>query len=195
MNATRPEGADLPSTRGAHGLFRVAAVRSFGRNLARTFAQCVVVWGTTLLLGPLLILTVQAAWDIPGFDFPGRRLAGALGFLACSALNLWTGWTLALLGEGTPLPLDCPRRLVIAGPYRWVRNPMALAGIGQGAMVGLWLGSWLVLAYALAGAVLWHVVIRPTEERDLLARFGDAYAAYRAVVPLWIPRARSSSTQ
>jgi protein-S-isoprenylcysteine O-methyltransferase Ste14 len=67
---------------------------------------------------------------------------------------------------------------------------MAVAGIGQGVAVALWLGSWVVLLYALAGAVLWHVAIRPAEERDLAARFGSAYRAYRSAVRLWLPRLR-----
>jgi protein-S-isoprenylcysteine O-methyltransferase Ste14 len=68
---------------------------------------------------------------------------------------------------------------------------MALAGLGQGAAVGLWLGSWGVLAYVAAGGVLWHAAVRPAEERDLARRFGAAYAAYRAAVPLWRPRLRA----
>jgi protein-S-isoprenylcysteine O-methyltransferase Ste14 len=65
---------------------------------------------------------------------------------------------------------------------------MAVAGILQGIAVGVWLGSLGVLGYALAGAVLWHLVARPAEERDLLRRFGPAYEQYRAAVPLWWPR-------
>jgi protein-S-isoprenylcysteine O-methyltransferase Ste14 len=50
-----------------------------------------------------------------------------------------------------------PNRLVVAGPYRWVRNPMALASIAQGVAVGLILSSWLVVVYAVAGALLWPI--------------------------------------
>jgi protein-S-isoprenylcysteine O-methyltransferase Ste14 len=61
---------------------------------------------------------------------------------------------------------------VLAGPYRHVRNPMAVAGIAQGVAVALWLGSWAVLLYAVSGALLWHMAIRSAEERDLAERFG-----------------------
>jgi protein-S-isoprenylcysteine O-methyltransferase Ste14 len=29
--------------------------------------------------------------------------------------------------------------------------------------------------------------VRPSEEQDLLLRFGDAYRRYRDRVPLWLP--------
>ncbi|MCA8950251.1 MAG: hypothetical protein KDE27_12170, partial [Planctomycetes bacterium] len=64
------------------------------------------------------------------------------------------------------------------------------AGIAQGVGVGLFLADWLVVGYALAGALLWHTVARPPEERDLLARFGESYRSYRDAVPLWRPRLR-----
>ncbi|MBT7253427.1 MAG: isoprenylcysteine carboxylmethyltransferase family protein, partial [Planctomycetaceae bacterium] len=69
-----------------------------------------------------------------------------------------------------------------------VRNPMALAGILQGLCTGWFLGSYAVLAYALLGAVAWHVLVRPTEERELTERFGDKYTQYKSKVPLWIVR-------
>lgn len=91
------------------------------------------------------------------------------------------------LGKGTPLPLDCPNELVIKGPYKYVRNPMAIGGIGQGISVGIYLGSILVVLYAITGAFIWHILVRPQEEKDLKKRFGDEYSNYKKTVHNWIP--------
>ena len=90
-------------------------------------------------------------------------------------------------GQGTPLPLDQTNRLVVGGPYRWVRNPMAVAGIGQGLAVAIAAQSWFVFGYALLGAIVWQFVVRPIEERDLESRFGQEYLDYRKRVRCWIP--------
>jgi protein-S-isoprenylcysteine O-methyltransferase Ste14 len=170
-------------------LFRVSPARSASGHLWRTFGQCAVVWGATLVVGPWIVLQVERAIGATRFEFPAQLAVSVSLFIAFSTLNLASGTMLAVRGEGTPLPLECPRRLVIAGPYRFIRNPMALAGLGQGAAVGLGLGSWSVLAYVAIGGVVWHTVLRPAEERDLVARFGEAYLTYQRAVPLWWPRA------
>ena len=94
---------------------------------------------------------------------------------------------MSILGVGTPLPLDSPNFLVVKGPYKFVRNPMAIAGIGQGIAVGLFLGSFGVLIYALLGAILWHILVRPVEEKDLEKRFGKSYQRYKKEIKCWIP--------
>ena len=96
--------------------------------------------------------------------------------------------TMAVVGRGTPLPTDCPRHLVVAGPYRWVRNPMAVAGLTQGLAVGLGLGSWWMPVAVLAGGLLWNYAVRPVEEEHLEQLFGDQYREYRAQVNCWWPR-------
>lgn len=110
-----------------------------------------------------------------------------------SALGLWSAVVMSTLGDGTPLPSAMPSRLVIAGPYRWIRNPMAVAGIAQGAAVGLILQSWLVVAYAVLGSLVWNYAVRPLEEADLEDRFGEEFQHYRATVRCWIPQ--GSKTQ
>ena len=150
--------------------------------------QSAVVWSLALVAGPALLLALQRAFGPDRVDALHHPVAAALLFLACSSLNIATGVVLAKNGQGTPLPVACPRELVVSGPYGYVRNPMAIAGIGQAIAIALWFGAVLVLLYAITGAIAWHVIVRPLEERDLQFRFGHAYDAYRVAVPLWWPR-------
>lgn len=169
-------------------LFRPAPPRNAITNVLWTAAQSAVIWGIALFLVPLLLVALERRLGSHSVSWVHAPAVAVILFLVCSVLNLATGFELAVRGEGTPLPTAGPRKLVLSGPYRYVRNPMAIAGIGQGIAVGLWFGSWVVLIYALAGALVWHYAIRPAEERDLLARFGEAYAQYRTAVPLWRAR-------
>ena len=166
-------------------------------HLARTLRQLVAFWVAFLVVLPLVVVTLERRWrlDVPFPVFV--RLAGVALFLAASALGVASSLVMARRGEGTPLPCTTARLLVVAGPYRVVRNPMAVAGIAQGAAVGLMLGSWLVVAYALVGSAVWNGAIRPHEEADLAARFGAEFDAYRKNVDCWWPkgiRARDPSS-
>ncbi len=167
--------------------FRPARSRSRAANVILTLLQTAVMWGVFLVAIPWTIISIEAKFAAPGFDPSGVRLIAVLIFCAAGAIGIWCGMSFALLGEGTPLPTDTTTKLVVVGPYRYVRNPMAVLGILQGVMVGVFLGSFLVIAYALAGIVAWHVLARPYEEADLEARFGEPYRRYKQSVPLWIP--------
>lgn len=140
-----------------------------------------------------------ARWTLGGLEpelLVGPDLvlfAGVVLFVLGSAGGLWSCVTMALQGKGTPLPAETARELVVAGPYRIVRNPMAVCGAAQTVGVGLVLGSWTVVAIGVAGAVLWNVVIRPGEEADLAERFGASYQRYRAEVRCWIPVRRAGA--
>jgi len=152
-----------------------------------TVSQTVLFWGIFLWILPRGIVELEARLGMPTFSPPLQGVTATIGFLAASTLGLASGLTMATRGHGTPLPTATATNLVISGPYRFVRNPMAVAGILQALAVGWYLGSYGVIAYSLAGAVLWHVAVRLTEEADLRARFGETYEAYRRDVRLWIP--------
>lgn len=170
------------------GCYRVARPAATGWNLAKTAAQTTVFWGIFLFLLPPGIVALERALGLPAFHAGWQRGAGATLFALAGCLGIASGIVVAVRGKGTPLPPDTARELVVSGPYAWVRNPMAVAGIAQGVAVGIWLGSPGVIAYALTGGVAWHLLLRPSEERDLEARFGEPYRRYRATVRCWLPR-------
>lgn len=159
-------------------------------HVLATAAQIVVFWGLFLVVFPLIIAALEERWRL-ALPMPvGVAVAGVTVIVAASALGLWSAASITVEGDGTPLPSAMPNRLVVAGPYRFIRNPMAFAGIAQGVGVGLVLSSWMVVVYALAGSLVWNYAIRPHEEADLTRAFGDEYRAYAREVRCWVPRLR-----
>jgi protein-S-isoprenylcysteine O-methyltransferase Ste14 len=166
--------------------FKPATSNNWKWNLTKTLFQTSLFWGFFLVFMPFIILEIEQQFSIIQFS-PLPNL-GIASFILCSILGLWSGITMSIIGQGTPLPIDCPNQLVVKGPYRFVRNPMALAGIGQGVSIGWYFGSFIIILYALSGAVLWHILVRPEEEKDLAQRFGNSYLEYQQKVKCWIPR-------
>jgi protein-S-isoprenylcysteine O-methyltransferase Ste14 len=101
-------------------------------------------------------------------------------------------WEFAWRGLGTPAPFDPPRRLVISGPYRYVRNPMYL-GMGT-ALIGEAIVFPNITGIMLAMvAILWFVVsvfVIGYEEPTLRRTFGSDYENYCRNVRRWLPRLR-----
>jgi protein-S-isoprenylcysteine O-methyltransferase Ste14 len=122
----------------------------------------------------------------------GPAQAGGLVLLTLgAALAIWCILTFALVGKGTPAPFDPPRKLVVAGPYRWVRNPMY---IGAGAALSgaaLYYQSAALMAFAAGFLVVAHLFVVFYEEPTLERTFGARYADYRNAVPRWGPTWRS----
>ncbi len=92
--------------------------------------------------------------------------------------------------DGTPAPPVPTAHLVVAGPYRYVRNPMyvAVAAIILGQAV--FFGSWAVLVYLAVAFTAVVLFVTFYEEPTLTATYGDEYRTYRANVRGWIPRLR-----
>lgn len=167
---------------------RVARAGSNRAHLQTTAAQIVLFWGCFLVVLPLIIVWFEERWGLHLPTPAWVRVSGLVLLLAASALGIWSAVSMATQGKGTPLPAATAVQLVVAGPYRWVRNPMAVAGIAQGVAVGLLLGSWLVVVYALCGSLVWNWAVRPHEEAELESRFGAAYRDYKDRVACWVPR-------
>jgi hypothetical protein len=96
----------------------------------------------------------------------------------------------AVVGGGTPVPLDPPRRLVVTGPYAYVSNPMQVGGTLILGAWGVLLDSLAVIAAAAMAAVFSLGIAAWNETRELTRRFGDDWLSYRHNVRPWIPRWR-----
>jgi protein-S-isoprenylcysteine O-methyltransferase Ste14 len=91
-------------------------------------------------------------------------------------------------GRGTLAPWDPPRRLVVRGPYRYVRNPMI-----SGVVLVLFGEALLLLSpphltWALIFLGINSVYIPLLEEPGLARRFGHGYREYCRHVPRLVPR-------
>lgn len=113
-------------------------------------------------------------------------LPSVLGF----AVALHCVWDFGWTGRGSPAPFAPPKRLVVVGFYRYVRNPIYV-----GAAAG-WIGLWVVFgrvslksvvtaAVALLGV---HLFVVLYEEPTLRRKFGAEYESYCQNVGRWWPR-------
>jgi protein-S-isoprenylcysteine O-methyltransferase Ste14 len=151
----------------------------FLKNLLFT----ILVPGTVAVYVPLLITRGRIISTFP------ILLAIGIIFLAIGiSMYSWTVWDFATFGRGTPLPIDPPKRLVVKGLYRYMRNPMYL---GVVLIILGWAGlfaDWRLLIYALGVGIAIHLFVVLYEEPRLQELFGTDYTTYRRSVGRWLPR-------
>ena len=145
-----------------------------------------------LFIGVVLVYLPAQTLSWTEVAMPERfGLAQTMGIIATTTgavLALWCILTFAVIGRGTPAPFDPPRRLVVRGPYRYVRNPMYLgAGLAL-AGAALYYQSAALLAYVSVFLLLTHVLVVSYEEPTLRHAFGEDYDAYCREVRRWWPR-------
>jgi protein-S-isoprenylcysteine O-methyltransferase Ste14 len=146
----------------------------------------------TLFIGLVLVFLPSRVLSAAGIAQPeavgmpqvGGMLVGATGAVVVLACVL----AFAFVGRGTPAPFDPPRRLVVRGPYRHVRNPMYIgAGLAL-AGAALYYQSFELLGYTAVFFALTHLFVVFYEEPTLKQSFGAEYAAYCQTVRRWWPR-------
>src|SRR5882672_10402346 len=133
--------------------------------LARAMTYGALFVGVLLLYLPSALLSRSGIVRPPAIG--ARQILGmALG--ACgAALAVWCVGTFAVVGRGTPAPFDPPRRLIVRGPYRFVRNPMYIgAGLAL-AGAALYYHSLPLLGYAGLFLLVMHVFVVAYEEPAL----------------------------
>jgi protein-S-isoprenylcysteine O-methyltransferase Ste14 len=157
----------------------------------RAVMQMLAFAGLTFALLPQTVFdTVGGSWT-PLRTRPAwitgilLQLVAIAGLHGVSALQEF-----ATRGAGTPVPFDPPKRLVLSGPYAYVRNPMqlsaAIAMVGWGWM----LASWFVAAAGLMAVIYAAGFAAGDEGTDLERRFGIPWTSYTRAMRAWLPRWR-----
>jgi protein-S-isoprenylcysteine O-methyltransferase Ste14 len=153
--------------------------------LLRAVIYATLFAGLVLVFLPSRVLSWSGIVRPAAFGVP--QLAGTALGAAGAGLALWCVVTFALVGRGTPAPFDAPRRLVTAGPYRVVRNPMYIGAGLAVAGAALFYQSPHLLGYTGVFVILTHAFVVRYEEPTLRRRFGQEYEDYCRRVPRWWP--------
>lgn len=145
-----------------------------------------------LFIGFVLVFVPSRLLAHAGVMRPAGTAITQIGGMSIAAtgivIALWCVGAFAIIGHGTPAPFDPPRRLVVQGPYRFVRNPMYLGATLALAGAALFYGSWALLGYAGVFFVVVHLFVVGYEEPTLGRTFGKEYGEYCKQVHRWWPR-------
>ncbi len=147
---------------------------------------------TVLVVIPLLVIVYTKGFRFGwGLGLPCDALVVCIGFITVIAglyLLIATIMLFMKIGKGTLAPWAPTKKLVVIGPYRYVRNPMIsgvlIALLGESIAFGSIAISSLFILFFITN----HIYFIFSEEPGLLKRFGDEYLRYRNNVPRWIPR-------
>lgn len=161
------------------------------------FVEVGLMWiGTTIVLA--IVGLVGPRWL--EWSWQGPRALQALGALLLAAsvlIGVWAvgqmGWARVLFAAALFPPgrgaeeRNIPQKLVVQGPYRYVRNPLYDTDMTLIAATALLTQNWGIVLL-LAAYIAQLIMQLRLEERELRARFGGAYIRYCQLVPRFIPR-------
>jgi len=145
--------------------------------------------GTVTVLIPFWIISSRDAAAIPKSSL---RYLGLPLILTGAAGLLWCIWDFFSAGQGTLAPVDPPKKLVVRGLYRYVRNPMYVSVVTILVGEATFFVSTSILIVALVFFAAAYLFVVFYEEPVLRRQFGQSYEEYRQTVGRWIPRSKAT---
>lgn len=154
-------------------------------KITRSFVLPLVVlvlvpWAIHTWFDPLLIRNTSSV------------VIGMLLLLIGLSFLAWTNALFVAYGNGTLAPWDPTQKLVVMGPYRFVRNPMIIGVITVLLGETILFTSFHLLGWTILFALINHSWLIFWEERRLKHQFGEAYLKYKHAVPRWIPMSEAA---
>ena len=162
--------------------FRRKADKESGEKISRNadgkpMMLVIRIFGLMLWLSPLVYLTNPQWMTRSKIGFPEwvRWLGIGIGELCTFGIY----WLFSSIGSGIS-PTSATRRehkLSTSGPYRWVRHPLYTIGSSFYISFGMMADNWFIAAMGILAFIL-MAIRTPTEEANLIEKFGDEYREY-----------------
>ncbi len=142
--------------------------------------------GSIIVFIPCLLISFLGP---PGFyKIEQPQYIGIIPILIGLVISLWCVYNFIYVGKGTPVPTDPPKKLVIIGMYRFVRNPMYIGILFLLFGEAIFFKSFVLLGYTVCVYCLFQIFIIGFEEPMLKTKFGKEYEDYCNIVPRWLMR-------
>lgn len=129
------------------------------------------------------------AWSELALPVWARWVGVGLG-IACLPL-LWTLFQSIGSNISETVLTKKDHRLVMTGPFRWIRHPLYTVAMLLFFSYGLMASNWWMMMFTAIGLVMIVVLVIPKEEAELIAKFGDEYRDYQDRVEKLLPRLSS----
>lgn len=177
---------------GISSYFRRKADRESGETISRKVDGSVMmttirIGGLILWFSPLVYLINPAwmAWSKIGLPESLRWLGVGTGILCVFGIY----WLFSSIGSGIT-PTSATRKehkLVTNGIYRWVRHPLYTIGSSMFVSFGMMADNWFIAALGIL-AFIGMAIRTPTEEANLIEKFGDEYREYMKRTGRFLPK-------
>lgn len=141
-----------------------------------------------IVAAPLLLSSLNDRLSLPRLWFVTGKslgqfllLAGGLALLNCFVV-------IKKFGQGTPVPIEPPKKLVTQGLFQFTRNPMYLALFAIILGEFFFFGTLLLFIYFLLIILGFHLYVVKKEEPELEKKFGQEYLEYKEKTPRWFTK-------
>jgi len=158
----------------------------------------ILSWGVYLLLIPYTFVRVGTIVDNSLNLYLSHtlilnpihmKILGTAITLLGLILIIYTAWCQHTRGKGTPFYLQPTKKLVVSGPYKYVRNPMSLGIILFYYGISITITSpTMFFILNPCYIILTVLYLKLVEEKELETRFKEEYVKYKSEVPMLVPK-------
>lgn len=153
-------------------------------TFVKTLIFTILVPGTVTIYVPYRLLYSRVGRNSISID--SLNFIGIIPIVFGALVYLWCAWDFTFAGQGTPAPIDPPRKLVVRGLYKFTRNPMYVGVLSILLGEGILFESRILFEYAGWAFVFFYLFVVFYEEPTLRRKFGESYEIYCRSVPRWI---------